>query len=203
MTTKNPASACLIALLLTGCGGKVLHPSYYTLEIPSPPKPPATDAIVAATLAVRRFETAPYLRQGRIVYRESAQQVGFYEYRRWASDPAMSVTDAMIDSVRTARLFSFVKLYDGQDKPDYVMSGRLERLDEIDYGDGVRVEAKLSADLVNVRTGATVWSESASSEFRVDTRDMESVVAEMSHAVEKSVGQLVTSLTDKVRTMNP
>jgi hypothetical protein len=34
------------------------------------------------------------------------------------------------------------------------MSGRLERLEEIDYGGGVRVEAKLSAELLNLRSGA-------------------------------------------------
>jgi ABC-type uncharacterized transport system auxiliary subunit len=202
MRTNRPVLAGIVALLMTGCGGKIRYPSYYTLEIPSPPKPPAGDAIVAATVAVRRFETPPYLRQGRLVYRETPQQIGFYEYRRWASDPAASITDAMIDSIRSARLFSFVKLYDGQDKPDYVMSGRLERLDEIDYGESVRVEAKLSADLVNTRTGATVWSESASSVFKVDTRDVQSVVAEMSHAVEQTIGQLVGNLTGRVQTMN-
>lgn len=157
------------------------------------------DATMAASVAVRRFQTPPYLRQGRIVYRETPQQVGFYEYHRWASDPAASATDVMVDSLRSARLFSFVKLYDGQDKPDFVMSGRLERLDEIDSREGVRVEAKLSADLVNTRTGATVWSDGASAVLSVDNRDIDSVVLEMSHAVEKSVGQLVASLNEQAR----
>lgn len=205
MTTKNAAcaSACVLTLLLAGCGGKVLYPTYYALEIPSPPKPESSKALVAATVAVRRFEAPPYLRQGRIVYREAPQQVGFYEYRRWASDPAASVTDAMIDSLRSGRLFSIVKIYDGQDKPEYIMSGRLERLDEIDYGGNIRVEAKLSADLVNVHTGATVWSDGESTALSVDTREVSSVVAEMSHAVKKSVDQLVENLTGQLRTMNP
>jgi ABC-type uncharacterized transport system auxiliary subunit len=198
MTAKN-ASACLITLLLTGCGGRIRYPSYYTLEIPSPPAPAARDATARGTIAVRRFETPAYLRQGRIVYRETPHRVGFYEYHRWAADPAASATDAIIGSLRSARVFSFVKPYDGQDKPDYVMSGRLESLEEIDYGGGVRVKATLSAELINMRTGMTVWSDSATAVLSVDNRDINSVVAEMSHAIEKSVGQLVTSLSEQAR----
>jgi len=201
MTAKNlaRASAGLIALLTAGCGGKVLYPTYYALNIAPPPKPATSGPRIEGTLAVRRFETAPYLRQGRIVYRQAPQEIGFYEYRRWAEDPATAVTAAMIDSLRSSRLFSFVKPYDGQDKPDYVMSGRIERLEEIDYGDGIRVETKLSAELVNARTGATVWSDDATNSMRVETHDVNSVVVEMSQAMEKSIDRLLTSLREQVR----
>src|SRR2546422_2970065 len=84
-------------------------------------------------LAVRRFETPAYLRQGRIVYRETPEAVDFYEYHCWAAETGPTVTTALIDSIRSARLFSFVKPYDGEDKPDYLLTGRLERLDEVDY----------------------------------------------------------------------
>ena len=200
MTTKTlvMASACTAALLMAGCGGKILYPHYYALDIPPTPKPAVSDSRLPATLAVRRFESPPYLRQGRIVYRQAPAEIGFYDYHRWAADPAATVTTAVIDSLRSSRLFSFVRTYDGQGQQDYLMSGRLERLEEIDSSGGVRVEARLSAELVDLRTGATVWTADAAETLRVDTRDVNSVVVEMSHAVQKSIDRLVASLDQQL-----
>jgi ABC-type uncharacterized transport system auxiliary subunit len=152
-----------------------------------------------ATVAVRRFETPQYLRQGRLVYRQTPAEIGFYDYHRWAADPAATVTTAVIDSLRSSQLFAFVRTYDGQGQPDYLMSGRLERLEEIDSGDSVRVEAKLSAELVNLQTGATVWTGDADETLGVKTRNVNSVVVEMSHAVQKSIDRLVASLDRQLR----
>ena len=197
--TKTLASASVLTLLMAGCGGKILYPHYYALDIPPAPRQAVSDTRMPATLAVRRFETPPYLRQGRIVYRQAPAEIGFYDYHRWAADPAATVTTAVIDSLRSSRLFSFVKPYDGQSRQDYLMSGRLERLEEIDYGGSVRVEAKLSAELVDLRTDATVWTGDADETLEVETRNVNSVVVEMSHAVQKSIDRLVASLDQQLR----
>jgi uncharacterized lipoprotein YmbA len=189
---------CAVALLMAGCAGKIRYPSYYALQVAPAPRPSVSDARLPGTLAVRRFETPPYLRQGRIVYRQAPTEIGFYDYHRWAAEPGETVTAAMIESLRSSRLFSFVKRYDGQDRQDYLMVGRLERLDEIDYGGGVRVEAKLSAELVNLRAGVTVWTGDADETVSVDTRNVGAVVAEMSHAVQKSIDRLVANLDQQL-----
>ncbi|MGP8247877.1 MAG: ABC-type transport auxiliary lipoprotein family protein [Bryobacteraceae bacterium] len=187
-------SACMVALLMAGCGGKIRYPHYYALDIPPAPSPAATDARLPATLAVRRFEALPYLRQGRIVYRPGPAEIGFYDYHRWAADPATTVTAAMIDSLRSSRLFSFVRPYDGQSRQDYLMSGRLERLEEIDSAGNVRVEARISAELFDLRTGETVWTGDADETSEVETRNINSVIQGMTHAVQKSISRLVASL---------
>jgi ABC-type uncharacterized transport system auxiliary subunit len=196
MTTKTLIcmSACMVALLMAGCGGKIRYPHYYALDIPPAPSPAATDARLPATLAVRRFEALPYLRQGRIVYRPGPAEIGFYDYHRWAADPATTVTAAMIDSLRSSRLFSFVRPYDGQSRQDYLMSGRLERLEEIDSAGNVRVEARISAELFDLRTGETVWTGDADETSEVETRNINSVIQGMTHAVQKSISRLVASL---------
>jgi len=200
MSTKTlvSTSACAAILLTAGCGGGIRYPNYYALDLPPAPAPAVSDTRLPGTVAVRRFETPPYLRQGRIVYRQAPGEIGFYDYHRWAGDPGETVTTAVIDSLRSSRLFSFVKRYDGQNQQDYLMVGRLERLEEIDYNGGVRVEAKLSAELVNLRTGATVWTGDAGETLRVDTRNVNSVVTEMSHAVQKSIDRLVESLDQEL-----
>ena len=69
-----------------------------------------------------------------------------------------------------------------------------ERLDEIDYGGAIRVEAKLSAELVNMRTGATVWAGEATETSKVETRNINSVVAAMSQAVQANINRLVAGM---------
>jgi len=197
MTTKRLTMAyiTLAMLLMSGCAGKVRYPDYYTLAMAPTQKPALNDAHESATtVAVRRFDTPAYLRQGRIVYRQTPQEIGFYDYHRWASDPGIVVTTGVIDSLRSANLFSVVGPYAGQDHPDYLLSGRLERLDEVDYKSGVQVEVRLSAQLVNVRTGAPVWAGAVTRTSEVGTRDMNSVVFAMSQTVQGTIDELVANM---------
>jgi uncharacterized lipoprotein YmbA len=199
MTAKAlfTATACVAALLIAGCAA-VRYPTYYALNVVPAPKSAADGGRRSVAVAVRRFETPDYIRQGRIVYRETPQEVGFYDYHRWAADPGATITTAMIDALRSARLFSAVVPYDGQENEACVLSGRLERLDEVDYGGGVRVETRLVAELVDPRTGKTLWTGEASETSNIDTRTVASVVDAMSHAVETSIDRLIASTDQQV-----
>jgi hypothetical protein len=75
------------------------------------------------------------------------------------------------------------------------LTGRLEKLDEIDYGGDLRVEAKLSAELTNLRTGSIVWTGDATGSSRVERRNVDAVVAEMSHALQGSITDLIAAKT--------
>lgn len=195
--TLSIATVCTLALLISGCG-KVKYPSYYTLSIAPELKSDVTSTPRPVTVAVRQFETPVYLRQGRVVYSQAPGEIGFYEYHRWAVDPGAAVTTAMVEALRSARLFSTVALYDGHDRSDYLLTGRLEKLDEIDYGGDVRVEAKLSAELINLRTGSIVWTGDAAQTSKVESRDVNSVVAEMSEALQQSMHRLLTGMEQQV-----
>lgn len=184
----------LTALLLTGCAGKVRYPDYYMLALAPSKVPAPTEGYKLPAVAVQRFETPAYLRQGRIVYRQTPEQIGFYEYHRWASDPGQVLTTAMIDSLRDADIFSTVQIYDGQQHAPYVLQGRLERLDEIDYENGVRVEVRLFAQLLDTKTGVAVWAGDTTKNIIVEQRQMKSVVRAMAQATQDGVEQLVQDL---------
>jgi ABC-type uncharacterized transport system auxiliary subunit len=132
------------------------------------------------------------------VYRETPDQIGFYEYHRWATDPGAAISTAVVDSLRANHWFSLVGPYGSEQRPDYLLTGRVERLDEIDYGGRVRVEARLSAELTNMRTGAVVWSGSANQRSNVDTRNVNSVVTEMNTAVQESIQRLLTGMQEQL-----
>ena len=89
-----PFALAALIILLVGCGGAVKYPNYYALHVPPPPDPPAQEG-VRASLAIREFRSPTYLRQGAIVYKTSPEQIGFYNYHRWAVDPREFLTNAV------------------------------------------------------------------------------------------------------------
>jgi ABC-type uncharacterized transport system auxiliary subunit len=183
--------ALSIIVVLSGCAGKVARANYYTLNLPVPPDPPAAEN-AHTTVAIREFTAPAYLRRGAIVYKTSPELVGFYAYHRWAVDPCEFVTDSIIDRLSATGTFSRVKRYDGQPDADYVVSGRLEKLEEIDYEGGVKVEVAVSAQMIRLETGKTVWSKAVSEIGVVNQHDVPTVVSEMSHTMERAIEKLVT-----------
>ena len=194
MKKSVTALALMAALLpaLAGCG-RVRYPAYYTLNLPSPPDPLAPEN-VRTSIAVREFQSPGYLRQGPIVYRTTPEEVGFYEYHRWAADPRMLVTSAVIDHLRAVGQFSTVSMYDGRPNNDYVFSGRLEKLEEVDYQAGVKVEVAISAQITKVATGATVWSNAVSETRPVSQRNVPGVVSQMNRTMELAINKLLSTV---------
>ena len=185
--------AVMALIALAGCGGAVKYPNYYALHIPPPPDPPAQEG-VRASLAVREFRSPAYLHQGAIVYKTSPEQIGFYNYHRWAADPREVVTNAVTDRLRASGNFTQVKLYDGRPDVDYVLSGRIERLEEVDYEGGVKVEVAISAQMTNLTTGAAVWTNTVDEIGTVGQRDVPAVVSEMDRTMERAIERLLTPL---------
>jgi len=185
---------CLAALvILTGCAGKVRYPNYYTLNLPSPPDPP-TAVNAHAILAIREFRSPSYLRQGAIVYKTSPEQIGFYAYDRWATDPRDFVTNAVIERLRASGVFARVQSYDGSRDVNYVLSGRLEQLEELDFQGSVKVQVAISAEMTSIATGATVWSNAVSEIGDVNQRDVPAVVSEMNRTMERAISKLLSPM---------
>jgi ABC-type uncharacterized transport system auxiliary subunit len=197
LTTIVLSLAALV--ILAGCGGKVRYPNYYTLNLPAPPDPPAAEN-AHATVAIREFRAPAYLRQGAIVYKPSPEQIGFYAYDRWAINPCEFVTNSVIERLRASGDFARVKSYDGRPDIEYVLSGRLEKLEEIDYEGGVKVEVAISAQITNLATGATVWTKAVSEVGDVNKRDVPSVVSEMNRTMERAIEKLLSPMPADVAT---
>jgi len=191
---KRRMAVCFVLatlIILVGCGGAAKYPNYYTLHIQPPVDPPAPEG-VRTSLAVREFRSPTYLRQGAIVYKTSPEQIGFYNYHRWAVDPREFVTNAVAEHLRASGNFAQVKLYDGHSDIDYILSGRLEKLEELDYDGGVKVEVAISAQIVCLATGAQVWTNAVSEVGTVDKRDVPTVVAEMNRTMDRAIEKLLT-----------
>jgi ABC-type uncharacterized transport system auxiliary subunit len=143
---------------------------------------------------VREFQSPSYLRQGPIVYRATPEEVGFYEYHRWATDPRALVTSAVIDHLRASGQFALVSMYDGRPDNQYVFSGKLEKLEEVDYPAGVKVEVAMSGQITRVKTGTTVWSNAVSEVGTVSRRSVPGIVSEMNQTVATAINKLLATV---------
>jgi hypothetical protein len=76
----------------------------------------------------------------------------------------------------------------------------LEKLDEIDYEGGVKVEVALSAQMTNLATGLTVWTNAVSEVGDVKKRDVAAVVSEMNRTMERAMKKLLSPLPADVAT---
>jgi ABC-type uncharacterized transport system auxiliary subunit len=142
------------------------------------------------------------LRQDRIIYRPSPEEVGFYEYHRWAELPNETVTKAIADQLRRRQVFQSVEISDSG-VSNYVLRGNIDRLQEVDYKGAVRVQVSISAELEDPARRQIIWSSAASTECVVAKGEVRAVVAAMGQASHQSIVRLTTDVTKFVQLSRP
>ena len=185
-------SMTLVAVFAVGCSA-VRYPRTYTLDLAGAAGAQARPAALGA-LAVRDFTCPDYLSDGRIVYRPTRTEVGYYEYHRWAMTLRRMVTDSVAGRIRTGGVFGSVESAKNAAGTTYVLTGAIERLEEVDDGRDVQVVVQLSAQLVDTRAQKTVWRHSEIASEPVSNRDVSGVVSSLSAATRRAIDALIASL---------
>jgi len=187
-----------ISVIPAACGGKIHYPSYYVLNLPPPAPQPAQSKPSLGAAAVRQFSAPRFLRAGAIVYRQSPEQLGFYNYDRWAVDPRSVVTSAFVEVLESRNIFQSVRTSDGRAISDYLITGTLDHLEEVDQGHRMFINVSISAQLMNVNTGNVVWSDASSQTTNLEDHAMAGLVAGMSQAAEQAITNLVSSMQGRL-----
>jgi cholesterol transport system auxiliary component len=201
MTMSRFILLAIALVALGGCAG-IKYPNYYTLNMATPISAPRATAPISGTVLVQEFAAPGYLRQGPIVYRPEPERIAFYNYHHWAEDPRKTITAAMVRGLRQA--FQSAELYDGRGDADFLLTGSLDHLEELDNGGSVSVDVVVSAWLKNLKTGGVIWSSTSSKTSAVEQRSVSGIVAAMSRELNDATAQLVTSLrTELSRTTLP
>jgi cholesterol transport system auxiliary component len=182
-------------LALGGCAG-IRYPDYYTLNISNPVPAPRDAVPISGTVMVQEFRAPAYLRKGPIVYRPEADRISFYNYHQWAEDPRRTVTAAVVRDLQ--QTFKSAELYDGRGNAEFLLTGSLDRLEELDNGRSVSVDVAISAALMNLKTGDVIWSGTSSKTTAVEERSVPGVVAAMSRELSEAAGEIVASLRNEL-----
>ncbi len=193
---KSTIAAVLIGFMTLGGCAKVRFPDYYVLNLPRPVSASGGLGQILAKVAVREFRSPQYLRQGPIVYRPESEQIAFYDYHRWAEDPRQMATTAVVHELK--QVFESAELYDGRTGAEFLLTGSLDHLEEVDSERSVSVEVGISAKLQNVKTGNVMWSDTSFKTSEVNQRSLPAVVAEMSRDLSEATAQLVSSMRRQV-----
>ena len=193
---KSRIAALLIGFMALGGCAKMRYPDYYALKLPNPVSASRDSERIPASVAVREFRAPQYLRQGSIVYRPDSEQIAFYDYHRWAEDPRQSVTNTIVRELK--KVFESVDFYDGRTGSEFMLTGSLDHLEEVDSGRSVSVEVGISAKLQSVKTGSVMWSDTSFKTSEVRQRSLSAVVAEMSRDLSEAATQLASSMRSQV-----
>ena len=194
---KNRRQLCILAalavLLTAAACGKAPATNFYTIDLPAPSEVGAAPA--AVQVGVDRPRASHLLRQDRIVYFTSGNELNFYQYHRWAEPPVFLVQSALIRQLRSAGLFDNVVPYRAQKGLDYVVRGRLLAMEEVDTPGGVTARFGLELELVRQKDAQVVWSGRATRERPVATNSVEGVVEAMGGCVQESLDELTRSMS--------
>jgi ABC-type uncharacterized transport system auxiliary subunit len=191
----------MAALVLTGCGS-VRYPTSYLLNLPAPPQAAQSNPPLGH-LAVHEFRCPDYLCGGRIVYRPTAETVGFYEDHRWATSPRQAITESISDALAARSLFKSITVRERGIEAAYVLTGNIARLEEVDQGRDVQAVCTISAQLMEVRTGSMVWHQTATEAVPVQQRNVAGVVTSLSAAARTVIDRLVESVASELASGQP
>ena len=189
-------TAVLVAVAAAASCGSVPKTHYYTLRVPSPPA--SHDPRSAAVLGLERLGAPEVLRDDRIVFYESPTQLNFYQYQRWSSDPATMIRDAIAHRLKQSGAFGEVLLLPARDPADYLLRGRLENFEEVDFDGGVKGRVALELTLLRVRDRKVLWSGRRQGLGAVEGKDITAVVEALNGASEKVINELLPSVVTAV-----
>jgi len=192
----NRASASIVVLaaaLLAGCGAA--RPSkYYQLTIPGGETPPAAErSPYAVTLLLGPLRASHLYREDQIVYSEKGENMGTYEYQRWAEPPTEMLVNVLLRDLRTSGKYRSVDILRSNSHGDYILYGRLYDFKEVS---GPQLLARVSCDLElrETKSGSTVWTHYYSHDEPVSGKDVSAVVAALDRNAQRGMAEVESSL---------
>lgn len=186
------SALALLIGFLTGCGAA--RPSkYYQLTVPASSGSVEKAGAVPVTLLLGGLMTSHLYREDRIVYGNGPEQLGTYEFERWAEPPAEMIQEVLLRQLRASGRYRAVYYRRSNMKGDFAIRGRLYDFKEL-TGSQLSARVTLEFEMRNLDSGATVWTHYYTSDEPVSGKDVHAVVAALDRNVQRAVGEVVTGL---------
>lgn len=177
---------------LCGCGA-ARQSKYYQLTVPSDTAQVEKPGAVPVTLLLGTMMSSHLYREDRIVYGNSTEQLGTYEFQRWAEPPAEMIEEVLLRELRASGRYRAVNYRRSNMQGDFALRGRLYDFKELTGGQlSARVTFEL--EMRDLKSGATVWTHYFSHDEPVSGKDVTDVVAALDRNVQRSVAEVVASL---------
>ena len=188
----------LAALLPIGCAVHKIQ--YYQFNLP--PLQTAVSAPSGPRLIVGRIGTEQALQDARIRYRKGPNEVGTYDYHRWADPPAILVKEALMHTLQASGRYSSVADARSSAEGDYVINGKLLEFEEVDSSD-ISTRISLQLNLYDTKSGRTLWSQILSRDQSVVGKSMEDVVQAADRNLTAVLGQAADQIGAAISQQRP
>jgi cholesterol transport system auxiliary component len=185
-------SIVLTAGLLSGCGAA--RPArYYQLTVPSDAGAVEKSDAVPVSLMLGGLMTSHLYREDRIVYGNGAEQLGTYEYQRWAEPPSEMIQEVLLRELRASGHYRAVHVRRSNVQGDFAIRGHLYDFKEI-TGGSISARVTLELEMRDLKTGATVWNHYYTHDEPASGKDVPAIVAALDKNVQRAVKEVVGSL---------
>jgi ABC-type uncharacterized transport system auxiliary subunit len=183
----------VVALVtLSGCGAA--RPSkYYQLTVPGEQSTAQSSDPVPATLLLGPLLASHLYREDRIVYSMGGEQMGTYEYQRWAEPPTEMIEEVLLRQLRASGQYKAVYPHRSNANGDFVLRGRLYDFKEVS-GKPILAKVTFDLELRDLKSGATAWTHYYTHDEPVTGKDVPAVVAALNRNVQAGVKEVLVSL---------
>jgi len=185
-------SIVLMAGLLSGCGA-ARPAKYYQLTVPPDAGAVEKSDAVPVSLLLGGLMTSHLYREDRIVYGNGAEQLGTYEYQRWAEPPSEMIQEVLLRELRASGNYRAVHVRRSNVQGDFAIRGHLYDFKEI-TGGSMSARVTLELEMRDLKTGATVWNHYYTHDEPASGKDVPAIVAALDKNVQRAVKEFVGSL---------
>jgi ABC-type uncharacterized transport system auxiliary subunit len=180
----------LLVLGLSGCGaGRPIR--YYTVQVPLAPTP-STDTY-PVSLLVASIGGPEMFRNTPIAYRIGANEIGTYQYSRWAEPPLEMLKGTLIRMLRAAGHYQSVTELGSTAAGQFVVRGKLYDFEEVDSG-GIGGLVSMEFELYDRKSGRVVWSHFYSRNEPVEGKQISAVVTALDLNLDRGLKEVAAGL---------
>jgi ABC-type uncharacterized transport system auxiliary subunit len=188
--TNRPILVSLLALSLSGCvSNKPIR--YYTI------KPPAAPALSTSThpvsLLVAAVSGSEILRDTPIAYRVGANEIGTYQYRRWAESPVEMLKGNLIRLLSSSGDYQSVASLGSTSEGQFVVRGKLYDFEEVD-GASITGLVSMEFELYERKSGKVVWSHFYSQSEPVQSKEISAIVTALDVNLDRGLNEVAAGL---------
>jgi len=185
-------AAASLSLLMVGCGAA--RPSkYHQLTIPTDNANDPPGEVFPVTILIGPLMSSHLYREDHIVYSSDGENMGIYEYQRWAEPPTEMIQEVLFRALRSSGRYRAVYAQRSSIRGDYLLHGRLYDFKEV-TGPSMSARLSLELELRDTRTGDTVWTHLYNHDEPVSGKDVSSVVSALNRNVHRATSEFTASL---------
>ena len=165
---------------------------YYRIDVPAATAA-VPDNVFGVTLQVDNIDSAPLMRDGRILYQVGAHEMGAYEYHRWVETPDRIVQDSLVRLLRSSGRYQSVETQRNSAKADYIIQGKIYEFSEVDKPE-IHTRVSMEIELREGKSDRTVWSRLYTNEELVDGKEIPDVVESLDQNLRRGLSEIMTGL---------